>query len=119
MNRRSFLQTAAAAPFFIRDLISAPPSGKLRLAAFGASNMAYTTLQQIARNPNVTLAAVAEVDSARLTQLKRNFPDVTVYQDWRQMLQKEKKNLDIASIGTPDHMHAPMAMSAMRQGLHV
>ena len=63
MNRRTFLKTSAAAPFFIRNLISAPPSGKLRLAAFGASNMAYVTLQQIARNPNVTLAAVAEVDS--------------------------------------------------------
>jgi predicted dehydrogenase len=119
MNRRSFLKSTAAAPFFVRNLVSNPPSGKLRLAAFGASNMAYTTLQQIASNPNVTLAAVAEVDSARLTMLKRNFPDVKVYQDWRQMLQKEKKNVDIASIGTPDHMHAPMAMSAMRQGLHV
>jgi hypothetical protein len=119
MNRRTFLQTTAAAPFFIRNLISAPPSGKLRLAAFGASNMAYVTLQQIARNPNVTLVAAAEVDSSRLNQLKTNFPDAKVYQDWREMLKKEKKNLDIACIGTPDHMHAPQAMSAMRQGLHV
>jgi predicted dehydrogenase len=119
MHRRSFLQTAAAAPFFIRNLISAPPSGKLRLGAFGASNMAYVTLQQIARNPNVTLAAVAEVDSNRLGQLKQNFPDAKVYQDWRELLRKEKGNLDIACVGTPDHMHAPIAMSAMRQGLHV
>jgi hypothetical protein len=119
MNRRTFLQTTAAAPFFIRNLISAPPSGKLRLAAFGASNMAYVTLQQIARNPNVTLVAAAEVDSSRLNQVKTNFPDAKIYQDWREMLKKEKKNLDIACIGTPDHMHAPQAMSAMRQGLHV
>jgi predicted dehydrogenase len=119
MNRRSFLQTTAVAPFFVRNLISAPPSGKVRLAAFGASNMAYVTLQQIARNPNVTLVAAAEVDSSRLDQLKRNFPDTKVYQDWREMLKKEKKNLDMACVGTPDHMHAPCAMSAMRQGLHV
>src|SRR6478672_3879003 len=119
MNRRSFLQTTAAAPFFVRNLISAPPSGKLRLAAFGASNMAYVTLQQIARNPNVTLVAAAEVDSGRTGQLKQNFPDAKVYQDWREMLKKEKKNVDIACIGTPDHMHAPMAMSAMREGIHV
>jgi predicted dehydrogenase len=119
MNRRSFLQTTAAAPFFVRNLLSAPPSGKLRLAAFGASNMAYVTLQQIARNPNVTLVAAAEVDSSRLGQVKQNFPEARIYQDWREMLKKEKKNLDIACIGTPDHMHAPQAMSAMRQGLHV
>ena len=63
MNRRSFLQTTAAAPFFVREMLSKPPSGKLRLAAFGASNMAYVTLQQIARNPNVTGAAAIEGES--------------------------------------------------------
>ena len=51
--------------------------------------------------------------------MKQNFPDAKVYQDWREMLKKEKGNLDIACVGTPDHMHAPIAMSAMRQGLHV
>src|SRR3954467_14578484 len=100
MDRRSFLQTSAVAPFFIRNLISAPPSGKLRLGAFGASNMAYVTLQQIARNPNVTLAAVAEVDTSRLGQLKQNFPDAKVYQDWREMLKKEKGTRDIGCVGS-------------------
>lgn len=119
MNRRSFLQTTAVAPFFVRNLLSNPPSGKLRLAAFGASNMAYVTLQQIARNPNVTLVAAAEVDSSRLGQLQKLAPETKVYQDWRQLLKKERKNLDIACVGTPDHMHAPIAMSAMREGLHV
>src|ERR1051326_4585316 len=119
MNRRSFLQGTAAAPFFVREMLSKPPSGKLPLAAFGASNMAYVTLQQIARNPNVELVCAAEVDSSRLGQLKQNFPNARVYQDWRAMLKKERKNLDITCVGTPDHMHAPIAMSAMRQGLHV
>ena len=35
------------------------------------------------------------------------------------MLAKEHKNLDAVCVGTPDHMHAPMAMSAMRRGLPV
>jgi predicted dehydrogenase len=119
MQRRSFLQASAAAPFFIRNLISAPPSGKLRLAAFGASNMAFYTLDGIARHPNVTLACVAEVDSSRLGQLKQKYADARVYQDWRAMLKKERHNIDIACVATPDHMHAPIAMTAMRQGLHV
>jgi predicted dehydrogenase len=119
VNRRSFLQHSAAAPFFIRNLLSAPPSGKLRLASFGASGMAYYTLDGIARHPNVTLACVAEVDSSRLGQMKQKYPDARVYANWREMLRKERKNLDIACVGTPDHMHAPMAMTAMRQGLHV
>ena len=118
-----FLKQAAAggiaAPFFVRNLISAPPGGKLRLASFGAGGMAYETLFGIARHPNVTLVCAAEVDSTRLKSLRDRYPDAQVYTDWRQMLDKERKNLDIVCVGTPDHMHAPMAMSAMQLGLHV
>jgi predicted dehydrogenase len=112
-------RTLLAAPFFVRQLISAPPSGQLRLGAFGAGNMAFYTIDGIARHPKVKLVCVAEVDSARLDQLKAKYPDVRVYPDWRRMLAKEKRNLDAVCVGTPDHMHAPMAMSAMRLGLHV
>jgi predicted dehydrogenase len=122
-NRRSFFRQVAAggvaAPFFIRNLISAPRSSTLRLASFGAGGMAYATLDGIATHPDVTLACVAEVDSTRLDQVKKKYPDARLYENWRQMLDKERKNIDIACVGTPDHMHAPMAMSAMQLGLHV
>jgi predicted dehydrogenase len=122
-SRRSFLKNAAAgavaAPFFIRNLISAPPSSTLRLASFGAGGMAYWTLRGIATHSKVKLACVAEVDSAKLKQVKAEYGGATIYQDWRRMLDKERKNLDIACVGTPDHMHAPMAMMSMRHGLHV
>ena len=119
MNRRSFVQAAVAAPFFVKHLVSAPPSGTVRLAAFGGGNMGFFTLDGIARHPKVQLIAVAEVDSARLDNLKAKYPDAKVYQDWRELLRKERKNVDAACVGTPDHMHAPIAMSAMREGIHV
>jgi predicted dehydrogenase len=122
-DRRSFLKQAVAggvaAPFFIRNLISAPPSSTLRLASFGAGGMAYWTLQGIATHRNVKLVAMADVDTAQAQQAMQKHPDAHFYQDWRRMLDKERKNLDIACIGTPDHMHAPLAMSAMQLGLHV
>lgn len=115
IDRRTFL----VAPFFVRHLISAPPSGQVRLGAFGAGNMAFFTLDGLARHPKVKLVCVAEVDSAKLDQVKAKYPDVRVYPDWREMLAREKRNLDAVCVGTPDHMHAPMAMSAMRLGLPV
>ncbi len=122
-SRRSFLQHASAgacaAPFFIRNLISAPPSSTLRLASFGAGGMAFYTLRGIATHPKVKLACVAEVDSAKLKQLKTEFAGATVYEDWRNMLKKEHKNIDMVCVGTPDHMHASMAMMSMRHGLPV
>lgn len=122
-DRRSFLKQAAAAgiaaPFVIQNLISAPPSRTLRLASFGAGGMAYSTLDGIATHPNVELVCMAEVDAARLERARKKYPYPRVYTDWREMLDRERKHIDIACVGTPDHMHAPMAMSAMQLGLHV
>jgi predicted dehydrogenase len=115
LDRRTFL----AAPFFVRNLISAPPSDQFRLGAFGAGGMAYVTFDVLLRHPKVKLICVAEVDSAQLKQQKQRAPEAKVYEDWREMLVKEHSNLDAVCVGTPDHMHAPMAMSAMRFGLPV
>jgi predicted dehydrogenase len=112
-------RTVLAAPFFIRNLISAPPSGQVRLGAFGAGGMGFVTLDVLARHPKLKVACVAEVDSAKLDQLKAKYADARVHEDWREMLRKERKNIDAVCVGTPDHMHAPMAMTAMRMGLPV
>jgi predicted dehydrogenase len=115
ITRRAIL----AAPFFIRNLISAPPSGRVRLASFGANGMAWSTLHGIATHASVDLVGAADVDTARGERVKTTYPKATLYQDWRRMLDKEYKNLDAVCVGTPDHMHAPQAMSAMRRGLNV
>ncbi len=81
--------------------------------------MAFSTLDGIATHPEVVLVSVSEVDSTRLDKVKKRYPDARTYADWRRMLDKERKNLDAVCVGTPDHMHAPMAMQSMEAGLHV
>ena len=41
----------------------------------------------------------------------------STYEDFRVLL--EQGNVDAIVIGTPDHMHAPVALAAMREGKHV
>ncbi len=122
-DRRFFLKKAVAvgavAPAFVRNLISSPPANRVRLASFGADGMAYSTLDGIATHPDVALVSVAEVDSSRVDKVKKRYPAARIHVDWRRMLDKERKNLDAVCVGTPDHMHAPMAMRAMDAGLHV
>jgi predicted dehydrogenase len=122
-SRRSFLKTlgaaGVAAPFIARSLRAAAPSGVLRHVSFGSAGMAWADLQAITSNPFVKLVAVADVDLNRTKQVKEAFPDVKIYQDWRQLLDKEKNNFDSANVSTPDHMHAAIAMSAMQLGKHV
>lgn len=122
-NRRNFIKTLGAGiamPLFIPNLFSAPPSRRIRHASFGADNMAASDWTKFAALPDVDIVCIAEVDSTRLDKVKEKFPDgkVKIYQDWREMLDKEHKNLDTVNVSTPDHMHAPQGMSAMQLGLH-
>jgi predicted dehydrogenase len=115
ISRRSLL----AAPFFVRNLISKPPSSRVRLASMGASNMAWATLHGIATHASVDLVAAADVDTSRYTRVQSTYPKAALHQDWRKMLDQHHKDLDAVCVGTPDHMHAPQAMRAMQHGLHV
>lgn len=46
------------------------------------------------------------------------FSGVRTYADFRELLEKEK-DLDAVKIMTPDHLHATIAVAALRRGLHV
>ena len=123
LPRRTFLKTVGAAglalPFFARNAHAAAPSKVLRHASFGASGMAWADIQAITSNPFVKLVAVADVDLTKVANVKAAFPDVRVYQDWRQLLDKEAGNIDSVNVSTPDHMHAPIGYSAMQLGKHL
>ena len=80
--------------------------------------MARSDYSRICQADNVQLAAVADVDLSRTEGLRENWPELRIYQDWRELLDKEK-DLNSVNVSTPDHMHAPIAMSAMNLGLPV
>ena len=81
--------------------------------------MAWEDLNQLARFKRVHLVAVADVDLRRTEELKKRFPSTRIYQDWRELLDAEAKRLDSVNVSTPDHMHAPIAMSALQLGMNV
>ncbi|MDG3004960.1 Gfo/Idh/MocA family protein [Paludisphaera mucosa] len=112
------LAAAFAAPAVLRRHALAAPSETVRHASFGCSGMALADVQSLAASKHFKLVAAADVDLSRTGEIKKLFPDVKIYQDWRELLDKEK-GLDSVNVSTPDHMHAPIAMSALQRGLHV
>ncbi len=47
------------------------------------------------------------------------FPRAKRYRDYRKMLDAMDRQIDAVLVGTPDHIHAPASVAAMRQGKHV
>jgi predicted dehydrogenase len=122
LNRREaltrFAAAGLAAPFVFRHHVGAKPTETLYHASFGGNGMALADIRSLTASPHVQLVAVAEVDLERAAEVQRLFPRVRVYQDWRQLLDRER-NLNSANVSTPDHMHAPITMRLMQRGVHV
>src|SRR5215470_12986165 len=87
LSRRSFLKTlgasAAAAPFVTSGLLAQSPNSVLRHASFGSAGQALADILDLTKFKDLQLVAVAEVDLGRTAELKKKFPDIKVYQDWR------------------------------------
>jgi len=122
-TRRAFLKrlcgAALAGPFITRGLLAQSPNSELRHASFGAGGMAWSDLNEIAKCKSVRIVAICDVDLNRTEAARKKFPDAKIYQDWRELLDKEAKNIDSVNVSTPDHMHAPIAFGAMQLGKHV
>jgi predicted dehydrogenase len=65
------------------------------------------------------VVALCDVDHAHAAGTFKRYPKATVYKDFRRMLDKEEKNIDAVTVGTPDHIHAVASMDAIRRGKHV
>jgi predicted dehydrogenase len=119
LSRRRFLQSiaaAAAASPFVSIPSRAFGGTTLRHASVGAAGQALSDLNAFAKHPAFELVAVSDVDLCRMEPLQKLFPKVRVYQDWREMLKKERANIDSVNVSDPDHMHCAVALEAMKLG---
>jgi predicted dehydrogenase len=122
VSRRRFLRsvaaTAAVGPWALTR-VGAASAPVLRHASIGAAGQALADITALARHPAFQLVAVADVDLCRIEPLQLRFPAVRVYQDWRELLERERKHIDSVNVSIPDHMHAIVAMEALKHGKSV
>ena len=122
MKRRRFLQTAAASTFAFhvvpRHVLGrgfTPPSEKLNIAGIGVGGQGGGVLRDMAGE---NIVALCDVDSNKAGHTFKAFPKAEVYKDYRVLLDK-RHDFDAVMIATPDHMHAPITLAALRSGKHV
>jgi predicted dehydrogenase len=76
-------------------------------------------MDSVASHPQVNIAALCDVDSSFLDQAAKRYPDASLHRDWRELLADHADKFDAVTIGTPDHMHAAPAVTAIRASKHL
>lgn len=126
-TRRAFLaatgaSTVAAFHVVPRHVLGGPgytaPSETVALAGIGCGGMGGGDIATHARN-GARVVALCDVDEVRAAGIFNAFPKATRYKDFRKLIDREAKNVDAVTVGTPDHTHAVAAMAAVRAGKHV
>ncbi|MFM8735817.1 MAG: Gfo/Idh/MocA family protein [Pirellulales bacterium] len=122
-TRRSFLarSSLAGAGYFVaagtRRAWSASANEELSVACIGVGGKGGGDADNAAQFGRVI--AICDVDRNTLESKGKSekFQDAERFTDYRELLAKHGKNIDICTISTPDHMHAPATLEAMRLGI--
>ena len=111
----------AGAGYFVaagsRRAMSESPNEKLNVASIGVGGKGGSDSDNASQFGNVI--AICDVDRIRLEKKGNSdrFKNAEKFTDFRELLAKHGKNIDIATISTPDHMHAVATLAAMRLGI--
>ncbi len=123
MRRRQFLKLGAAAAAAVsivpRHVLggagNTPPSEKLNIAGIGIGGQGGGDLHEMASQ---NIVALCDVDWDFAANAFKTYPKAKRFRDYRRMLD-ECPGIEAVMIATPDHMHAPIALAALRAGKHV
>jgi predicted dehydrogenase len=92
-----------------------PPSEKLNIAGVGIGGRGAGDLDEVSSE---NIVALCDVDDRHAAKTFQRYPNAVKYRDFRIMLDKQK-NIDAVVIAVPDHLHAVVAMAAIKHGKHV
>jgi predicted dehydrogenase len=91
---------------------------KTRIAIVGAGHVAQVAhIPAYRANPDVELVAVVDEDPVKARRIKEQAGFKVWYEDFAEML--KKADVDAVDICTPNYLHAPMAIAALRSGRDV
>ncbi len=121
-TRRDFLKTTAAAGlgFWAAGgvTLQAKPPGpndRINVGLVGVGGRGRAHVNSLAGKENIV--ALCDVDDVTAGSTYRKLWRTPRYSDFRAMLDRER-TIDAVVVATPDHMHAPVAIRAMRMGKH-
>lgn len=122
ISRRELMSAAAGAAALTivpRHVLggprNTPPSEKLNIAGVGIGGRGAGDLGECGSE---NIVALCDVDEVHAGGVFKKYPNARKWTDFRKMLD-EQKDIDAVIIATPDHLHAMVAMAAIKHGKHV
>jgi predicted dehydrogenase len=123
LTRRDFVKGTVAAGVTLAVPFSRVrgANDEVRLAAVGFNDRGEKLIGQFLNAQGVRIVALCDVDDHVITRevdkFKKRNEQVTVYTDYRKMMEDE--SIDAVCIATPDHHHVPAAALAVIAGKDV
>lgn len=90
---------------------------KLRVGVVGLGWAGGRHLGGYETLPDVEIAALAGMEEDKLRELGSEYDIPHLYSDYEDLVARD--DLDIVSVCTPNHLHAPITIAALEQGKHV
>jgi predicted dehydrogenase len=121
ITRRRFVTATAASAAGLtilrngRSAFSYAANEKLGIAIIGAGGRGAANLQGIKEE---NIVALCDVDERRAKDSFARYPDAKKYRDYRKLLDKLDRELDAVVVSTPNHIHVPASVTAMKMGKH-
>ncbi len=122
VSRRDFVESLAVASAFTivpRHVLGRgfrAPSDTLNIACIGVGGMGRNDVKGVSGE---NIYALCDVDEHAAEESFHAFPKAKRYRDFRDLIEREWRNIDAVTVSTPDHVHAVAAMAALRAGKHV
>ena len=90
---------------------------KLRCAVIGIGGIGLDHLLSLSACPRAAAVAIAESDAQRARDAASRFHLPRTYADYHELL--EQPDIDAVTIALPNHLHAPVAIAALKARKHV
>ncbi len=95
---------------------------RINFGIAGIHSRGMQNLKAAFASPNTAIAYICDVDSRVIENTNKELQEMgagkaQAFVDFREMM--EQKDLDVVTIATPEHWHAPMAIMGAQAGKHV
>ena len=122
LSRRQFLAATSVVTTFLAVPAhvlgrggATSPNNKLNIAGIGIGGQGGEDIKEVSAE---NIVALCDVDEDHAAHTFNKYPNAKRFKDYRKMLDEEK-GIDAVVVGTPDHQHAIVSITAIKHGKHV